>query len=202
MEILKSFKLPFLLRSFFAGVFFVLSYSIAANTAVIDSNNLFFVGLPFALISGVVVYGIHRSLLYPFFEWGFNASWTKWLRGKWLPLISRNAIKNLVGRWDSKAKVNELSSNRSDQMTVWADYIHLQFTSSWCIWLGYFFGKEVNNYLDCPCQYVWSWLGLGLLKDLFYYSSNNPLCPLAVFFLFVALISNWRARSVEEHWND
>src|SRR5271156_4210449 len=76
--ILKSFSISFLLRSFFAGVFFVLSYRVAAeglkNALEINSKDIFTIGLLFALVAGVTVYGIHRSLIYPIIEWFFNCT--------------------------------------------------------------------------------------------------------------------------------
>jgi hypothetical protein len=113
--ILKSFSISFLLRSFFAGVFFVLSYQVAEHglksALEINSKDIFSIGLPFALVAGVTVYGIHRSLIYPIIEWFFSC--TKIFREnkrklfkkefRWT-LISQNTINNLVERWDRGAK--------------------------------------------------------------------------------------------------
>jgi hypothetical protein len=82
--VLKSFSLGFLLRSVFAGTFFVLTYSVATkNTPAeihVNTENLFSFGLVFALVAGVTVYGIHRSVVYPWVEWALDADWAKRLR--------------------------------------------------------------------------------------------------------------------------
>src|SRR5579863_3856523 len=105
--ILKSFSLGFLLRSIFSGTFFVLTYSVATkNTPAevqVNAGNLFSFGMVFALVSGVTVYGIHRSVVYPVFEWAIGANWAKKCRKNGTSLISDNATRDLVNRWDSKA---------------------------------------------------------------------------------------------------
>ena len=78
-EILKSLSLSFLLRSVFAGTFFVLAFWVSTNGTCkaieIDSGNVFSVGLVFALIAGVNVYGVHRSVVFPLIEWALNSDW-------------------------------------------------------------------------------------------------------------------------------
>ena len=106
--ILKSFSVGFLLRSVFAGAFFVLTYVEATKNTLaeihVNAGNIFAVGLVFALVAGVTVYGVHRSVIYPLFEWGLYAEWAKRCRTK--PrrrFISKNVIDGLVRRWDDKA---------------------------------------------------------------------------------------------------
>src|SRR5271170_6257056 len=156
--ILKSFSISFLLRSFFAGVFFVLSYRMAEqglkNALEINSKDIFTIGLLFALVAGVTVYGIHRSLIYPIIEWFFNctknvrkkrAMWIKKKEFRWT-LISQNTIVNLVERWDRRAKGGKEKRFREEQFSIWADYIHLQYTSSLCIFFGSWSAIIANNH--------------------------------------------------------
>jgi hypothetical protein len=190
--ILKSFSISFLLRSFFAGVFFVFSYRVAEeglkNALEINSKDIFSIGLPFALVAGVTVYGIHRSLIYPIIEWFFNCTknvrqkertmWIKEKKFRWT-LISQNTIDNLVERWDRRAKEGEEKRFREEQNSIWADYIHLQYTSSLCIFFG-------------------SWSAI-IANDHCIGSINWPMFLLAVLLFVGGFISNWRSRSVEEH---
>ena len=186
--ILKSFSLGFLLRSVFAGAFFVLTYSVATKgtsaAIYVNSGNIFSLGMVFALVAGVTVYGIHRSVIFPLFEWFLVAKWAKdWRKSKYLRLISDNVIYDLVRRWDSKAEKAERHTqmrHRTEQITVWADYIHLQYTSAWCILGGYLAGGFVGQ--SCDMRY---W---------------RLLIAIAGFFAFAATASAWRARSVEEYW--
>lgn len=188
--ILKSFSISFLLRSFFAGIFFVLSYQVAEqglkNALEINGKDIFSVGLPFALVAGVTVYGIHRSLIYPIIEWLFNC--TKKFREKqrkilkkefrWT-LISQDTIDNLVERWDRRAKEGKEEHFREEQFSIWADYIHLQYTSSLCIFFGSWSAIIADSH----------WIG----------SINWPMFLLAILLFVGGFISNWRSRSVEEH---
>ena len=183
--ILKSFSLSFLLRSVFAGAFFVLSFCVAAkggkNPLIIDSSNVFTVGLPFALIAGVVVYGIHRSVLYPLAEWILNADWAKRRRKKWQTLISKNSIEHLVTDWDLRAKAEKREQYRAQQIVIWADYVHFQYVSAWCIAFGGWTGMVIEG-----GRYQVQW----------------PLFWLTGMFLVAATISNWRSHSVREHWSE
>jgi hypothetical protein len=186
--ILKSFSLGFLLRSVFAGAFFVLSYCVATSGYNFAAEKLISVGLPCALIAGVTVYGLHRSLIYPVLEWGFNADWAKRLRAtkqklwkqefRWT-LISQNTINNLVVRWDSKSKEGKKLRCRFNQIATWADYIHLQYTSALCIIFGSLAGVIVTG---------------G------HHPINLPLLGLFISLFIAGIVSNWRSHSVEEHW--
>lgn len=185
--VLKSFSLGFLLRGIFAGTFFVLTYSVALkNTPAeiqVNSGNLFSFGMVFALVAGVAVYGIHRSVIYPWFEWAIDADWAKRWRKYGVRLISDNVIRELVDRWDRKAEKEERHPRmhcRAEQITVWADFIHLQYASAWCIVAGYWIGGIVGQ----PCQMRYWKLFIAA----------------AGFFVVAATASAWRARSVEEYW--
>lgn len=188
-ELLKSFPLSFLLRSFFSGVFFVLAYLVGTNRNL-DFENAFSISLTLALIAGVTVYGIHRSLIFPLIEWPFNAKWAKSLRTTGLKvfklnlrvrLISQTTIDNVVTRWDSRSKKGEKRRYRAAQIAVWADYIHLQFTSAWCVVSGSLVAIAIND--DCL-------------------PSNCPLLCLVLLFVVAATVSNWRSHSLEDNWKE
>ena len=176
---LKSFPLGFLLRSAFSGVFFVVSFCAASpNLVKINSDNIFSIGLPFALIAGVIVYGLHRSLIYPWIEWALNANWAKNLREKCLPLISKNSIKTLADSWDAKSNNGkDKLHKRGEQLAVWADYAHLQYASSLCIILGAFSSTLISDSQYEMCR---------------------PLFWLIIIFAVAAFVSDWRWHSVQQ----
>jgi len=182
--ILKSLSLGFLLRSVFAGTFFVLAYCMdtngTSNGVEINSEDIFSVGLVFALVAGVTVYGIHRSVIFPWIEWLLNADWAKKRRAGSMTLISKNTIDDVVRRWDSRAKAREKERYRAEQIVSWGDYIHLQYASAWCIVLGSATGLIFGGHRPPP-----HWVFLSLL---------------AFFFVLAASISAWRSRSLEERW--
>jgi hypothetical protein len=186
--VLKSFSVGFLLRSVFAGAFFVLAYcSATRNTCAqveVNAANVFYFGVVLALVAGVTVYGIHRSAIYPWFEWFLYADWAKRVRERrGFRLISDNVICDLVKRWDDKAEEAQGASrmrSRAEQITLWGDYIHLQYTSAWCILFGYLAGKLA-----------------GRPGEMRYWGLFTAI---AVFFVVSATSSAWRSRSVEEHW--
>jgi hypothetical protein len=187
--ILKSFSLGFLLRSIFAGTFFVLAYDAATKNTLaeihVNAGNVFSFGMVFALVSGVTVYGIHRSAIYPMFEWAIDSNRAKRWRKCGARFISDNVIHDLVERWDRKAKKADRHAKmhcRVEQITVWADYIHLQYTSAWCILTGYWVGGIIGQ----PCHMPYWMLFVAI----------------AGFFVFIATVSAWRSRSVEEHWEE
>jgi|GEM_PF-1997089 hypothetical protein len=187
-KILESFPLGLLIRSAFSGVFFVISFNFAAhNFVTFDSANIFSVGLPFALIAGFTVYGLHRSLIYPLIEWAFNLQCAFDLREKCLPLISENAVKNLAKIWDSKsANGDDRAFQRGKQIATWGDYTHHQYVSAWCIFSGLTIGFFANlrhhwhHYFRCPILYFLFLTG-------------------AVIFLVAAVVSNWRLFSILQH---
>jgi hypothetical protein len=182
--VLKSFSLGFLLRSLFAGVFFVLTYSAATKNTLaeiqVNAGNVFSFGLVFALAAGVTVYGIHRSAIYPWIEWALYADWAKkWREDPRLRLISKNVIDGIVGRWDAKAEGPARMRSRAEQINAWGDYIHLQYTSALCIVTGYATGGFVGR--SCEMRYWRLFLAI------------------AGFFAVFATASAWRSRSVEDH---
>ena len=101
-SLLKTFDIGFLLRSVFAGIFFVVSYSVACyglEPTIIEAKSISSPALLVALFTGVVVYGVHRSLVYPFIEFFFDSDFGKACRNR-LPLISNSTIETLRWRWN------------------------------------------------------------------------------------------------------
>src|SRR6266480_3416416 len=189
-SILKAFSIPFLLRSVFGGIFFVVSYYVAfygleATVMKIEAKSISSPVLLVALFAGVAVYGVHRSLVYPFIEFFFDSKVGKGLRGwkpkalrgwKPLALISHNTIQTLLWRWDHGAEERRRDREKvNKRLNEWADFIHLQFTSSLCIFLGVLLSWLIGKHP--PCYLIW----------------------VAVFLLVAALVSNWRSHSVLDY---
>jgi hypothetical protein len=177
-SILKALSVSSLLRSVFAGVFFVISYYVASHSlgklAEIDARTILAVALPVALFAGVTAYGIHRSLLYPLVEFCFDTRRAKTLRSK-IPLISAVTVENLLRRWDQGADQEKGDCERARRITSWADYAHLQYVSALCIALGTLVGVIIVREKHPP-----SW----------------PLIALAVLLVIAGAVSDWRLRSV------
>ncbi len=95
-----------------------------------------------------------------------------------MPLISKRAIKGLVGRWDRRAEGGRQRIYRQEQIMAWADFIHLQYTAAWCVVFGFFLGQLVNQ-TENP---------------------NKSILWFALLFFVAAIVANWRALSVEEKW--
>ena len=170
-SILKAFTIGFLLRSLFAGIFFVISYYVASHGAVglanIEANLNFSVALPVALFAGVTAYGILRSMLYPMVEGCFDSRLGKTCRDK-VHLISDTTIEILLWRWNYPI-LGSTAINK--HLNTWADIVHLQYASALCILLGALAGRVL-----VPGRHPAHW----------------PLVALAVLFVFAALISDWR----------
>ncbi len=180
-ELLKNVSFGQLLRSVFAGVFFVISYGIATG----GSDQLQIIGkidsgmiLLASLFAGVTAYGIHRSLVYPLLEWiAFDSDLGKTCRQR-VPLIRKFTLDSLMVRWNRGIKDCEVDRRieRSRQMTVWADYAHLQYASSLSIVLG-----RVAAHITHHQSHVAPWSLFGL----------------AILFFLAGFVSDWRLRSVE-----
>jgi hypothetical protein len=129
-----------------------------------------------ALFAGVTVYGVHRSLVYPGIESFFDSRPGKTLR-KWFPLISKSTIHTLLWRWNQGAQGATLKCKQiNEHLNTWADFIHLQFTSSLCIVLGLLVSRLIGNH-----------------------RSFCLLIGLAVFLFLAAFVSNWRSHSVLDY---
>jgi hypothetical protein len=110
---LKSIPFGLLLRSFFAGGFFPISYYVASHPAVsyqgyhgIELKDVLSIGVPVALFAGVTVYAFHRSVTYPFLlEWWLDSEPLKSFRDKEFGnmhpfrLITKTTIERIRKRW-------------------------------------------------------------------------------------------------------
>jgi hypothetical protein len=170
-----------LLRSLFSGVFFVIAFVVAhsgkdalALPGAIDS---FATALGISLIAGVIVYTIHRSVIYALIESLINSTRAHRIR-EHVPLIGRNTIQVLLTQWKNSSKKDEGLLKRAEHFSTWADYAHLQYTSAICIWLGSWFGTVLGQ------------------KETELYC---PLAILSVFFFIAALVADWRLHAVREH---
>lgn len=192
-ELIKTLKVGFLLRSLFSGALFVLSYYLTIDGAKpafhfleITPDNTLSLGVAIALVAGVTIYGLHRSLLYPLIEWILNSKSAIRLRQKnWITLISKESMERLVERWDRKAEDSKLWLSRTEQFQTWADYIHLQFNSAWCLTLGAWAGGgfQIKSSF-CPLEWV----------------DVDWRLPMFVGIMVAAgFVSNWRSIAVEEY---
>ena len=184
-SILKAFSIGFLLRSIFSGIFFVIAYYLVSHDphelTQIEGQLMFSVALPVALFAGVTAYGIHRSLLYPIIEFWFDSETGKTCR-KYFPLVSTATIHTLLWRWNQGEEHTKLERKIvNEHFNTWADFIHLQFTSTLSIVLGAVVGRIV-----IPGSHS------------FYY----PLVSFAALLFFSALVSNWRSHSVLDYVRD
>lgn len=192
-SILKAFTVGFLLRSFFAGVFFVISFLFAKEGSYFASAAFSKEWLWGALVSGVIAYSLHRSVIYPILEWALNSKPAKRSRRNGFTLISMSTIEFLTKRWDTESKTleglqvqanteSERLSYRTQQLKNWGDLIHLQFVSASCLILGAWLGSIFST-SDFRSDWGFCWL------------------PAVVMFL-AAIISNWRSYALEESWED
>jgi hypothetical protein len=182
-SVLKSFSVSFLLRSVFAGAFFVISYQVAVCGPAslgywLKSTNLFAVAVPIALVAGVSIYGLHRALLYPLIECLLDSGWCKHWRSR-CPLIRDETVEVLVKSWDMAAEDSKRMQERAQQASAWADFTHLQYVSCLCI-AG---GAIVGNWV------------VGFSGREF----SCPLIVLAFIFFIAGLISDWRLKRVRDY---
>lgn len=184
-QILGSFSIGLLLRSLFAGAFFVIAYAVAAEgpqalviaqTGAADGSGLFTAdAVGVSLFVGVVVYAFHRSVIYAPFEHWLNKKSAQDLR-KDHGLISDDTIKVLAQKWDQGAE-GSITLARSKHLSTWADFAHLQYASAVCIVLGAIFGIWIDE--DEQCIY---W----------------PLVLIALMQAAAALLADWRLHAVRE----
>src|SRR5258708_6515978 len=177
-SILKAFSIGFLLRSVFSGIFLVISGYITfhdpSEFAKIDGKSIFSVALPVALFGGVTAYGIHRSLLYPCIEYWFECKRGKAWR-KRAPLINKSTMYTLLWRWGQSEQPTAFDCKQiNEHLNTWADFIHLQYTSTLCIALGSLIGVIIVPGQHSPCY---------------------PLIVLATLLLLAAFVSDWRIHS-------
>lgn len=180
-SILRSFSISFLLRNLFAGVFFVVGYRCAARGLAppfgTDAEIVFSVVAPVALVAGVTIYGLHRSLVYPLLEYWMSSAAGQCLRHR-MPLISTSTVRHLRQQWlKDPEKGNADATLLSRKLASWGDYTHLEYTSALCILAG-----TAVRVLTVNGQYVVSW----------------PLLLLAGMLAFGGLVADWRLRTVQE----
>lgn len=186
----SGFKFPdglslgVLMRSVFAGCFFVISFTVNhqgyAQLVPNDSKALLSQVVPISLFVGLLVYGIHRSIVYPIMEACFDdeicVSWRK--DGK--TLISVNTISNLIQRWDRAAgpSIEMRQSERARRISSWADIAHSQYVASECIILGLFAAKYFDS------------------KNASY--TDPFVLPMAFLMFLAGVISDWRLRAFQD----
>jgi hypothetical protein len=183
-SIFKTFNLGFLIRSVFAGGYFILSYYVVTNgeprLSKVDGWKLMTTAFPIALFVGVSAYAIHRSLIFPVLEFFFDAAWATRLRSKCAP-ISDYTLKTQFKRWRLSVKEVDFQIEVGRRLTVWADYTQLQYTSLLCLILGSIVGcyNDPNEHESCGIL-----IALGFVLGA------------------AALLSDWRLRRVEESRED
>ncbi len=179
-SLLKSLSLSFLLRSVFAGAFFVISYQVAAcgiqTLLAGDTSRLFAVALPVSLFVGFTIYALHRSLLYPIVEFLLESGNVKRFRQR-CPLIRDTTVDTLIKLWGYGAKPEEKTQEHAQRLAAWADVTHFNYLSALCIGAGAAF-----RVITAPGNYPPCW----------------PLIFLAVAFTVAGLTSDWRLKRVRE----
>ncbi len=130
----------------------------------------------FALFAGIVAYAIHRSLLYPFFEWFFTSKGVTYRQR--FSLISKNSCKDLKSGWSFGDDNTKSNSRLARHLTTWNDYAHLDYTSALCIALGALTREFIVGRVLPPS---WPLVGLGLI------------------FLAAGVVSDWRLRAFKEY---
>lgn len=177
-SLLQSLSLGVLLRCLASGILGVLAFR-AALADSLKSEPLtrfepYQIGA--ALLFGVVIYGIHRSLAYPLIEAVLDSKWARSLR-ETIPMISISSRKALHARWTRAGENEAPNSGIVKHTTGWADWAHMQYSSSWCILIGLAYGSLLSAESGCRCILI-----------LF-----------SMLFAMAAIISDWRLHSVEDY---
>ncbi len=139
--VLKAFPFQLICRGVFPGGFFVVSYIVASKgwcgLKNIDKDSISS-WLLTAVFSGVMVYILHRSLLYPLVEYSFDRWYVKANRCKCRkccpPISKRTTVRRLA--WWSTGERKFPDENIASHLTTWNDYVHLQYASGLCIISG------------------------------------------------------------------
>ena len=176
-SLLQSLSLGFLLRCLSSGILGVIAFRIAladpARSEPLIKFEAYQVGA--ALLFGAVVYGIHRSVIYPLIEGILDSKRAKAWRGS-TPLISRRSCEALRTRWNRAAEKDVPNSGIVKHTTGWADWAHMQYSASWCVLAGLVAGTSGSSESEPHCF----------------------LISFAVLLGIAALISDWRLHSVED----
>jgi hypothetical protein len=127
-DAIKLFQPGFMLRSFFAGTFFPIFYYVFSHAPppyvyaeFYHDDIIYFIS--FSLLAGVATYTLHRSLLYPLWEWALD------LGGGWL--VSKNTIKRIERHWFALEP-----EQVETKLSTWGDYAHQQYCSAECVLLA------------------------------------------------------------------
>ena len=165
-KLFDIFPLQLVFRGLFPGGFFVVSYLVASEgwgcvATNLSANPLLCVGS--AVFAGVVVYTLHRAVVYPPIELLMTAT-QKWRREAeghkaFFRLITVESCQQLVDCWTIGACESE-PENRRDviighHLTVWNEYVHMQYVATVCIALGAVCGGNLpdkigNQVIDVP----------------------------------------------------
>lgn len=131
-DILGTISLGFLLRSFIGGVIFYFAQNRFSSIPDLNSSQA-----AKCLVIGILIYGIHRSVIYPWVELFFNSNWHRSIRPH-NRSISKNSTDALLFRWTlNSEKEDNHAKTISHHFTTWADYTHLLYCAAWATILGY-----------------------------------------------------------------
>ena len=179
-SILKSLHLGFLLRCLFAGAYFVVAYQFTSGGSKafmkLDSSAVLSVALPVALLAGVTIYSLHRSVVYPGLEYVLNSDTAIGWR-QCAPFISTNTKLVLKSQWSIGVEKEKANAAIVSHFTTWADHTHLQYASGICLALG----SMACRFFE-PGEYIVSW----------------PIVFAVSLFVGSGLLSDWRLHSVRE----
>jgi hypothetical protein len=189
-SLLQQLQVGLILRSLFAGGFFVLGYwlSGAEQAFALATDSALPWILAVALLAGFTSYVLHRSILYPFIEWGLNSRCAALMR-RCFPLISQRTIALMKELWGYNACTSDLKTaqesarekadtERAVALRRWADFVHFLYASALCLGLGSL-----------------SW-GLTTEGD---HHLNWVIVAIMIIFFGAGLSSDWRLHSVREH---
>lgn len=178
-DLLKNVSFGNLLRSVFAGIFFVLSFLVATKgwRAVneirdFDATSVLLV----SLFAGVISYGLHRSIVYALLEYfWWDTEMFESLRTS-CPSIRTKTVEAFLTRWERGSRPTDLCVEVGKHITVWADYTHLKYVAPQCIFWGALVGTSIS-----PGQKEVSWL----------------LVVASLLLFLAAAVSDWRLRTIE-----
>jgi hypothetical protein len=180
-SMLKAVPIGLLIRSIFAGGFFVISFYLTKNPhpdwTTIEGKTLFDIALPVSLFVGVLVYGIQRALFYPLVELVFESkpgdSLVKFT-------IKGRVIDTAIWRWNLNVQKPIDNKLLNEQLNRWADHIHTQYSVFLCIIFGslaaWGFDTQSNYSLSKPL--FWTavlFLGSGLFNNARHYAFINGI---------------------------
>ena len=133
---LPDLNLNDLLRSGFAGAFFILVTATAFNDPgqLLKDNKdvagaLVALGVPVSLIIGSVIYVLHRAIPFPFLYWLFSGFvYCKDNKDNKDRTKDNKGIRHLdITRWKNNRKENSLQR----RLVEWASQIHFLYCLSW-----------------------------------------------------------------------